>query len=427
MAPQMRLSGGELRNIYWLLSEHVARIVSGFLIGVIVARYLGPDNFGFYSYVTSIVAICAPLTRLGMDVVVIRALAEDPDNRNRYLNAAFGMRIAASLAVFLLSTITIILIPGEARIKAYAILMVSSLLFGAGEVVDYYYQAEIKSKFATICRLIGLSISGAMKIYCMYSGKPLEYFFWIFFVDTIILNALYVAMFRFKERQFIYPVFDREFARRIMRMSWPLLISSVATTIYMRVDQIIILHFLDHRQVGLYAAATRIVETFYVLPTLVGNTLFPGLVVSRKGSEITFEHQMIRLYRINVGISVVFALAMTVAAPYVVDVIFGAEFAPSANVLLIEVWGAVFMSLLISSGKYLVATGDTAAVLQRNVGAALINITLNLILIPRFGIIGAAISSLIATVFASVFYDMLSRSHWPMLRMKFMALGFKFS
>ena len=85
------------------------------------------------------------------------------------------------------------------------------------------------------------------------------------------------------------------------------------------------------------------------------------------------------------------------------------------------------MSLLISSGKYLVATGDTAAVLQRNVGAALINITLNLILIPRFGIIGAAISSLIATVFASVFYDMLSRSHWPMLRMKFMALGFKFS
>ena len=157
-----------LANTSWMFAEQMLRMVAGLLVGIWVARHLGPAQFGVFSYVIAFTALFGSLAKLGLDSIVVRDLVREPTLRDSYLGTAFWLKLVGAL--FMLGTIGIVvkLTSSDAITKLYIFIIASGTIFQSFEVVDFYFQSKVLSKFVSICKLIQLLISSILKLYLIF-------------------------------------------------------------------------------------------------------------------------------------------------------------------------------------------------------------------------------------------------------------------
>jgi len=153
---------------------------------------------------------------------------------------------------------------------------------------------------------------------------------------------------------------------------------------------------LDAKAVGVYAAAVKLCEAWYFVPTAVMASLFPAVIKARKNSETLYEERVQKLYDLMIWGSVAVALPTTLLADWVILILYGSDFQEAADVLRIYIWAGVFVSLGVASSKWLVAENLQRYLFYRTALGALLNVGCNLWLIPIYGIKGAAFATLVA-------------------------------
>ena len=411
-------------NTSWMFAEQILRLIAGLLVGIWVARYLGPRQFGLFSYALAFTAIFSSIAKLGLDGIVVRDLVHAPDKRDVYLGTAFWLKLIGAFITLGFIGVAVLLTSNDSTTNLYIFIIASGMIFQSFEVIDFYFQSKVLSKFVSLCKIAQLLFSSLLKLYFVLTGADLFWFVIVSLVDQAILAlSLYIA-YLFQRQGDFYHHFDLKIARNLLKDSWPLIFSGIVIMIYMRIDQIMIKEMLGEREVGLYSAAVRLSEVWYFIPTIITKSLFPAIVSARKVSERLYHIRLQRLYTSLVWMAIAVAVPMTFFSEWLVTLLYGEAFKEAGQVLMIHIWTGVFVAMGVASSSWYMSENLQRYAFHRTLLGAVINIVLNLILIPIYGLIGAAIATVIAQSMAAFFFDALTTRTRIVFFMKLKTLYF---
>jgi len=406
-------------NTSWLLGERVLRMAISLFVGIYVARYLGPERYGLLSYALSFVWLFSALASLGLDDILVRELVNHPEKRQNLLSTVFWLKVCGSI-VMGTAIAAVLHFKAEDQQTYWLIALIAlGFLFQATNVVEFYFQAQVQSKFTVRAQIIQLLITSLFKIYLVWSEAELVWFAVALMLDQAVVAVLLLIMYRWKIEKFPYLSFNIIKAKLLLKDAWPLIFAGMVVSIYMKIDQIMLKEMLNTKAVGVYAASVKLCEAWYFVPTALVASLFPAVVEARKKSETIYEERVQKLYDLMVWGSVAVALPTTLLSDWIILILYGTDFQEAADVLRIYIWAGVFVSLGVASSKWLVAENLQRYSFYVTTLGAILNVGCNLWFIPIYGIKGAAFATLIAqgTVsFVSLsFFSKTRKNCWKMI------------
>jgi len=409
------------KNTSWMMAEQFLRILAGLFVGIWVARYLGPEQFGLFSYVLAFTAIFGGIAKLGLDGIMVRELVNHPENRDVYLGTAFWLKVIGAFIVMGLMAAIVPFTSNDATTNLFIFIIAAGLVFQSFEVVEFYFQSQVLAKIVSICKVIQLALSSIIKIYLVLTEAELFWFVLVTAFDAMSLALSYFIAYQLRKNPTFYKHFDISIAKQLLKDSWPLIFAAIVVSIYMRIDQIMIKEMLGEYEVGIYSAAVRLSEAFYFIPMLITASLFPAILNAKNRSEELYKERLQRLYTFMVWFAIAIALPMTFLSDWLILLLFGEAYQDAGRVLMIHVWAAIFVFLGVAFAKYLLAENLTKIAFQRTLIGAVSNVFLNLWLIPIYGVAGAAIATLLAQFIANVGYDPFDKRLHQQLKLKIKA------
>jgi len=407
-------------NTSWLFLERILRMVVGLFVGIWIARYLGPDRFGLLSYAQSFVGLFSAIATLGLNGILVRELVQYPKKENELLGSAFILKLFGAFLTLLILYIAIHFTSNDTYTNILIFIIASATIFQAFNVIDFYFQAKVMSKYVVFANSFSLLISSFIKIILILNQAPLIAFAVMIVFDSLVMAIGYIYWyFKVKKEFFLRKIkFQFDIVKQLLKDSWPLIWSGVVVAIYMRIDQVMIKEMLDNKAVGNYAAAVRLSEAWYFIPMVISSSLFPAIINAKKISEKLYYERLQKLYDLMVWISVAIALPMTFLSNWVVNLLYGSQYNQAGSVLMIHIWTGVFVFLGVASSKWFVTENLQIYSFYRTFAGAVLNIILNLILIPKLGINGAAIATLASQMTAAYLFDLLTTTTRRMFIMK---------
>ncbi|MEO1941195.1 MAG: flippase, partial [Candidatus Thioglobus sp.] len=298
-------------NTSWVFGEKMLRMVSGLLVGFWVARYLGPEQFGLFSYALAFVSIFSGLAKLGLDGIVVRDLVNHPHQRNVYLGTAFWLKFVGAFVMLGIVALATLFTSNDHTTNLYVFIIASGIIFQSFEVVDFYFQSKVLSKFVSICKITQLAVSSALQVYFVLTGADLIWFVVVTSINQVMLALTLFIAYRYQKLGNFYQHFDFILAKKLLKDSWPLVLSGLAIALYMRIDQIMIKEMLGEREVGIYTAAVRLSEAWYFIPLIIANSLFPAIANAKKISNKLYYTRLQRLYTLMLWSAIIVAVMMT--------------------------------------------------------------------------------------------------------------------
>lgn len=412
-------------NTSWMMAEQLLRIISGVFVGIYIARYLGPEQYGMFSYALSICALVLAITRMGMDAILTRELVKTRVSQTKakvLMGTAFWMMAIAALVCYLVAILTFFWLDEVVEIKVYIAVICASAFFTSFLSIDYLFQSQLKAKYPAICKSLALLAGSIIKLMFIFLQSDLIWFMIASVLDHVILAGLLLYAVRATHGLSFVRYFSRTAARSMFRSAWPMALTAVASLIFMRIDQIMIRHMLGMYELGIYSAAVKVYESWIILPYVITISLLPAIVKLKQGDESNYHLKLCQLFRIVIWLSALAALLVTLLSSQIMTIAFGGEYGASARVLSIVMWTAVFAAMSSVSARYFNVERMEKKIALRTVLAAVANISLNFFLIPVFGIEGAAISTLACTAMIAYLMDWLDRDLKDLLRIKHRAL-----
>lgn len=407
-------------NTSWLLAEKLFRIVVSLFIGVWVANHLGSENFGILNFCLSIVGLTACFSNLGLDNIVIRELVNKPKEANKIISTALTLRILGSLS----STVTLIfflqLIGQDPEFILFLFIVSLGMLFNAFNMIDMFFTSRVQGKISSLAKISALSISALFRVILIMNNATLVWFAAATAVDGLLLAISFCIAYHvtYKNPILNLAYFDLAEAKRLLKNSWPLIISGFVVSLYMKIDQVMIKFILGEESVGVYAVAVRLSEAFNFIPIIISASLFPAIIQSKHLDLSVYHTRLKRFYSLIVWTGITFAVVISASSKLIVDILYRKEFYQAADVLAIHVWSGVFVFIGVAGNKCLINENLQKFITLNTAAGALINIALNYYLLPRYGIIGASWATLISYALAAY----LLQAIWPKTRTNFLLI-----
>lgn len=398
-------------NTSWLMAEKILRMAVGLFVGVYVARYLGPERFGVLSYAMSVVVLFSALSSLGLNGILVRELVNFPKKREELLGTVFILKLAGSGLVLILLSITLYFMGDDRQSNLMIFIIAAGLVFQSFNVIQFYFEAKVLSKYFVFAQFVSLIAVSIAKLIFVWLGLSLIYFALAVLIENLIL-AIGLLVVYFKQKLNIFNwQFSFKAATGLLKDSWPLILSAIAISLYMRIDQVMIKHMLNDEAIGQYAAAVKLSEAWYFIPMIVCNSLFPAILNAKKVSKELYYKRLQKLYVLMTWSAIAIALPATFLADDIIRLLFGAQYGNAAGTLRIYIWAGVFVFLGVASGQYLVAENYTRISFLRTFIGMIVNVILNIILIPRYGINGAAITTVVSYFIATFVMIFIPKTH----------------
>lgn len=370
---------------------------AGLFVGVWIARYLGPGGFGVLNYAIAFTSLFAALASLGMDGIVVRELVKAPDQRDEILGSAFTLRIVGGLITFFLVLIAVAIIRRGEPLAIWTVdLSAAGFIFQSLNVIDLYFQSKVESRFTVYATNGAFLVLALIKVLLVLRRAPIIAFAWAALAEIALASILLFFVYSVRGLSAWKWRLSLRIASRLLRDSWPLVLSGISIMIAMRVDQVLIGQMLNDKQVGIYSAATRISEIWYFIPVGIASSAFPFLVEAKKHDERLYYLRLQKLYNVLAFLSVSFALAMTLFSGSLVRLLYGPIYASSAGVLTILIWSGVPVAISCAWSNWMLLENRTRTMFSFQIIGGVINLILNILLIPHFGIIGSAYATLIS-------------------------------
>lgn len=390
-------------NTGWLFADRFLRMGVGLAVAVLVTRYLGPGPFGILTYGIVLVGLFASVAILGLESIVLRDLVREPAASGQILGTAFILRLASgSVALIVVIGMLPWIRPGEVALHGVIAVTAGTLILQAFEIVDIWFHSQVRSKYAVYARIPAFIAAALAKVMLVYARAPIVAFAWAG-LGEIALGAVGAALaYRATGQRFSGWHFSQSRARQLLADSWPLLLSGIAIGLYMKIDVVMLGTMAGDKAVGTYAAATRISEVWYFIPTAIVTSLAPSLTAAKQASERVYYDRLDRLFNMLAAVAVAIAIPMTFLATPLVRLLYGDRYIAAGPMLSLHIWAALFIFLGIVQTCWTVNEGLTRLALSRTVVGAAANIVLNLALIPRYSGMGAAIATVISYALSGV-------------------------
>ena len=403
-------------NTGWLFVDNLLNVVTGLLVGAWVARYLGPAQYGVYNYALAFVSLLTPLAVLGLEDIVIRDIVRAPQDKDEILGTVFGLKLAGSfLALGLAIGIGHIARPEDFLTRWLVAVLAGRFVFvSLSQTLNCWFQSQVQARYAVWAKNIGLFLIALAKIGLIIAKAPLIAFAWAALFEAFVFTVTLAAFHRLSRQRLSTWQINFLRAIRLLKNSWPLIISNLAIIVYMRIGQVMLGNMVDVKELGLYSAAARLSELWYFIPMAISSSIFPAIVRSRENqSEMVYRRRMQVFYDVMSAIAYIFVIPLALLAPLVVKTLFGSAYAEAGEILRIHIWAFVFVSLGVARGRWLIAGDMVRFEMLAAVLGALLNIGLNFFLIPRYGALGVAWAVTISQAVSAYLSSVLSKRLWP--------------
>jgi O-antigen/teichoic acid export membrane protein len=381
-------------NAGWMVADRLVRMALGLVVGAWVARYLGPPQFGAFNFALAFVALFSPLATLGLERIVVRDLVDHPDRTPDILGSAFLIRMAGGCVTLALSVAVVAwLRPGDPLAVALVAVMAAASVVQALDVIDLWFQSGMRARHAVVATGTAFLVAAVLRMTLILMRAPLIAFAWAALVEMALAGVGLVLVYRGHGGRLSTWRWSGERARALVADGWPLMLSSVMILIYLRIDQVMLGQMASAAELGAYSAAVKLVEVWYFVPTTLVAAVFPSIVEARRLGEQVFYQRLQQLYNAMAIAAYAVALPTCLLARGIVVTVFGDAYASAGPMLAVLVWSILFTNLGVARSSFLTTMNMTRPYFVTVALGAVVNVALNLLLIPRWGGMGAVIAS----------------------------------
>ena len=391
------------KNAVWLISSKVLQAILSIVVTIFSARFLGPSNYGLVSYAASVVSFAAPITLLGLSNIQVQEYVNHPEEEGKILGSSVIMSVFSAIACMVgVTCFSLIANANEFETTMVVALYSIMILFQGTELIMYWFQAKYLNKHYAIVSLIAYAAVTSYKLILLINGMSIMLFAVANALDYFLITMLLYILYRRRGGQRI--VFDKTVAKRLFNKSKHYIIPNLMIPFFTQTDHIMIKHLIDETAVGYYTAATACAAYANFIFIAIIDAARPSVFEKRKESDEQFEKSVIRLFSVVVYLSFVFGLAMMLLSPFIIRLLYGPEYSPGTQSLMIVSWFPLFSFIGMVRNVWVLAMDRQKHLWIVNIAGALINIGLNIPLINLLGIEGAAIASLITQCFTNVIF-----------------------
>lgn len=402
---------------YNTLVQSVGRVLSAFIgFGVIAAtaRYLGRAGFGQYTTVMAFSGFFSTIAGMGISLVVTNEIGKKNLNINKFLSNAFSLRIFTSAAILGLGALAGFLMPYPALVKqAIAVDCFAFFLLSFRHVFDGLFFRELKTLKLVLAEILGRLLTLGLVLWSVWKVKGLLNIVWAVAWGNLV-QSLLVYLFTLPYAKIRFEA-NFKVWKYIFHRSWPLALSMVFNLIYFKFDTIILSLLKPEADVGIYGAAYKILELLIAFPILFCSLVLPQFALHRNSDPARFQRIFQKSFDFLIVGTVPLAICIFFFAPQMIHIISGPDFDPSIKVLQILsiAIGIIFLAALPS--HLIVALDQQKKMIWGYLVGAIFAVSLDLILIPLFSYVGAAVTTVLVELLILIwsFYLVRKSYHLP--------------
>ena len=416
-----RLSPGlrkVLGNTSWLMLDRVIRMGLGLVVGVWVARFLGPAQFGTLNFGVAFVALFATLTTLGLELIVLREVVLRPEDTHEILGTSFALRALGSIVAPAVAIGIVYMIqPDDPAARLMVTILSIGLLFQSFDTIDSYFQSQVQSRLTVLAKNSAFLLMTALRVGLLRAHAPL----WTFAAAVVaeqVLGAIGLMIaYQWKVGSLTKWRFNKSRATTLLGQSWPVILSGMAIMVYMRIDMIMLKVMRGGQEAGIYAAATRVSEVWYFIPSAIVSSVWPAVLRAKSNPDLYYQ-RIGRLFSTMSLLAILIGGLVVIVSKPVILFLYSDAYRGAAPVLAVHVWASVFVFLGVAQGPWDFAEEALKLGFYRTLAGGVLNVLLNLYLIPHYGAMGAAIATVVSYALSSVFGNLFSAKTRPIFFMQ---------
>ncbi len=389
-----------INNTVWIVGCKIVQSVLQLVINMLSARYLGPSNYGLINYASSIAAFCIPIMQLGMRSTLVKEIVDRPEKEGQTMGTAIGMSVISSiLCIIGITTFTVIANGDEKTTVIVCLLYSTSLIFQALEMVQYWFQAKLISKYTSLTMLFAYIVVSIYKTILLITRRNIYWFTVAQVIDFFIIAVVLLFIYKRVGGQKLTFSFKR--GKELLSKSRYYIISGMMVTIFAQTDKIMLKFMVGDSGVGQYSAAVASAGLTGFIFAAIIDSFRPSIIESKKAGSTNYGKKVGVLSAIIIYLSLLQSLGMTLFSDLIVYILYGEDYAQSAGILTVLVWYTTFSYMGSVRNIWILAEEKHKYLWIINMSGALGNIALNLALIPIWGVQGAAIASLVTQIFTN--------------------------
>lgn len=384
-----------VRNAGWLIAGRVARMAIDLLVGLVTARYLGPSNYGLLHYAAAYTAFFYSLCTLGIHGVLVRELVERPQQEGTVLGTALGLQAAASgLSALTIVSISFVADAGEPTTRLVVAAYALSAVIQAFETFQYWFQAKLQAQVTACATLVAYSLAALYKIVLLIRQEPVAYFALATSIEHLCLAALLYGCYRRRGGRKL--TFSSQYGRALLKKSCHFILPGLMVAVYGQTDKLMLKHMAGSEELGYYSTAVSVCGAWCFVLGAIIQSMHPPIMEAFDRDRAEFERKNRRLYALVFYLSAAVSLGLTLLGSTAVKLLYGQAYLPAAKPLRILTWYTGFSYLGVAREAWVVCMERQKDLKYIYVLSALVNVAMNLLLIPRWGASGAALASLLA-------------------------------
>ncbi len=389
-----------VKNTIWIIGCKIIQSLLNLIIGMVSARYLGPSNYGLINYAAAITAFMLPVIQLGLRSTLVQELLERPEREGETLGTAIALNVLSSVfCMFGILSFTAVANAGEKTTVIVCALYSINLIFQALEMIQYWFQAKLLSKYTSLTMLCAYIIVSVYKIYLLVAQKNIYWFAVSQAIDYAIIAVVLLFIYKHLGGEKFSFSFKR--GKEMLSKSRYYIVSSMMVTIFAQTDKIMLKFIIGDTGVGHYAAAVACAGIIGFVYAAIIDSFRPIILESKKLRPEVFEEKVTLLSSIIIYLSLLQCVFMTLFSNLIVRVLYGTAYATAGDILKILVWYTTFSYIGPVRNIWILSEGKHKYLWIINFSGAVGNIVLNIILIPFLGTVGAAIASLVTQIFTN--------------------------
>lgn len=398
-----------LKSLGFLFSEKILRIVVGFFVTAWIARHLGPESYGKYTFIIQYVLIFLPIVTFGMNELISRDIVQEETKHpeGEVLGTATFIKVINSFIGIgiILATIPFVSIT---KFESYILLGFSSILFfQVFSVVDHWYEAKLEYRKLVFARNFGYLVGVVAKIYFLIEKNSFEYFVLAYLIELIVTKG--IAFYTYYKMNGVshWSVNDK-LLRSYYKESLPLFLVSALTIVEQKIGFVFVKKLNNPIMLGQFSLAFTMYNILIFVPNAIVTALFPTIIRSKQRSESLYYERVLKLFFALFWSSLFFCIGLAALGDSFINLLFGEKYESSINILKVLGVLFVFVSFDAARKKILILEGhgkDYFAIIGTYVSSSLV---LQFFLVEKYQAVGVVYGSTIAFIISNIVISIMN-------------------
>ncbi len=391
------------------MGDYIFSLIASFIIGIAVARYLGPEMYGIIAFATALYSVAVIVVSLGIDDIIMRDMIHQPEKHGIIQGSAIFIKFITAFLIYIIAIGYIFINYNGDKIYS-SLIIISAIIFQPFSVLSCIFLINAQAKYTSLARIISYSLSSILKIILIILNAPVIYFAFAVFIDYAVLYITVIAMYKFKGYNLSGWHIEIAYIKNILKSAVPLFTIVLFYTFYQKITVIMISSMYSDYSSGLYSVAIRLSEIWFLVPAILMTAFFPAVVKAKQVSEEEYHKRIKSLFYITTIPFILIALFVSFLSPLIINILYGKSYTSSNIVLSITIWVIPFISFYVISSKCFILENKIKYLFLESALSLIIIVILNYILGSLYYLKGYSIAFVISAFISFFLIDLFFKS-----------------